>query len=46
MDRPNNSVAEDTFFQVNKSLRCRGSLLDLSTPKIMGVLNITPDSFS
>ncbi|MFN8145336.1 MAG: dihydropteroate synthase [Bacteroidia bacterium] len=45
MDRPNNSVAEDTFFQVNKSLRCRGSLLDLSTPKIMGVLNITPDSF-
>ena len=23
----------------------KGKLLDLSTPKIMGILNITPDSF-
>jgi len=30
----------------NFSLNCRGSLLDLSKPKIMGILNITPDSFS
>ena len=28
------------------SLNIRGKLLDLSTPKIMGILNITPDSFS
>lgn len=30
------------FFSVN----CRGNLLDLSSPKIMGILNLTPDSFS
>jgi dihydropteroate synthase len=29
-----------------QSINCRGKLLDLSTPKIMGILNITPDSFS
>ena len=28
------------------SLNCSGNLLNLSTPKIMGILNITPDSFS
>ncbi len=28
------------------SLNCRGSLIDLSVPKIMGILNLTPDSFS
>ncbi|SFC09216.1 dihydropteroate synthase [Kaistella jeonii] len=28
------------------SLNCRGKLLDLSTPIIMGILNLTPDSFS
>lgn len=28
------------------SINCNGKLLDLSTPKIMGILNITPDSFS
>ena len=27
------------------SLNCRGRLLDLSTPVIMGILNLTPDSF-
>ncbi len=26
-------------------LNCRGTLLDLSLPKVMGILNITPDSF-
>lgn len=29
-----------------QSINCRGKLLDLSTPKVMGILNITPDSFS
>lgn len=28
-----------------KTLNCNGKLVDLSTPKIMGVLNLTPDSF-
>lgn len=27
-------------------LRCRGQLLDLTRPQVMGVLNVTPDSFS
>ncbi len=27
-------------------LNIKGKLLDLSTPKVMGILNITPDSFS
>lgn len=28
------------------SLNCRGRLLDLSEAKVMGILNLTPDSFS
>ena len=28
------------------SINYRGKLIDLSTPKIMGILNLTPDSFS
>ena len=27
-------------------LHAKGRCLDLSTPKIMGILNVTPDSFS
>ncbi len=27
------------------TLNCRGYLLDLTTPKVMGILNVTPDSF-
>lgn len=27
------------------SINCKGKLIDLSIPKIMGILNITPDSF-
>jgi dihydropteroate synthase len=27
------------------TLNCKGTLIDLTTPKVMGVLNITPDSF-
>jgi dihydropteroate synthase len=30
---------------MKKLLNCRGVLLDLSTPVVMGILNITPDSF-
>ena len=27
------------------TINCKGKLVDLSTPKVMGVLNVTPDSF-
>ncbi len=27
-------------------LNCAGKILDLSTPQVMGILNVTPDSFS
>jgi len=27
------------------SINCNGKLIDLSSPKVMGILNITPDSF-
>ncbi|MDR2243578.1 MAG: dihydropteroate synthase, partial [Providencia alcalifaciens] len=27
-------------------IKARGRLLDLSTPQVMGILNVTPDSFS
>ena len=27
------------------SINCKGKLIDLDTPKVMGILNITPDSF-
>lgn len=27
------------------NINCKGKLIDLSTPKVMGILNLTPDSF-
>ncbi len=27
------------------TINCKGELIDLSTPKVMGILNVTPDSF-
>jgi dihydropteroate synthase len=33
------------MFSEKTLLNCRGRLLDLSTPKVMGILNVTPDSF-
>lgn len=30
---------------MKKTLNIKGRILDLSTPKVMGILNITPDSF-
>jgi dihydropteroate synthase len=27
------------------TINCQGTLVDLSTPKVMGILNVTPDSF-
>ena len=36
-----NSTKNNTGFSIN----CKGELIDLSQPKVMGILNITPDSF-
>jgi dihydropteroate synthase len=36
---------QSKIFSVNKTLNVGGRLVDLSVPKIMGVLNVTPDSF-
>lgn len=36
---------KDTFFQKKKSLRFRDSIFIINKPIIMGILNITPDSF-
>ncbi len=34
-----------TFFSKKSTLRIRGKIIELSAPKIMGILNVTPDSF-
>ncbi len=39
------NAREGTFLMMNFSLNCHGKLVDLSTPTIMGVINLTPDSF-
>lgn len=33
------------FLNGRTTINCRGKLVDLSTPKVMGILNVTPDSF-
>jgi len=38
-------MAEKNFFEPKQSLNIKGRLIDLSSPKVMGILNITPDSF-
>jgi dihydropteroate synthase len=38
-------AAKDTAFHIQKTLNIRGKILELSTPKVMGVINITSDSF-
>lgn len=40
-----NSLHKDTFFSSQKSVNCGGRLLSLEKPLVMGILNITPDSF-
>jgi dihydropteroate synthase len=37
--------AKDTFFSKKRTLNLNGSLLTLDTPVVMGILNVTPDSF-
>ncbi len=36
---------KDTVFSKKNTINCNGQLIDLLKPKIMGILNITPDSF-
>jgi dihydropteroate synthase len=39
-------AAQDTLFRGRQTLRCPGGhVLDLSRPRVMGILNLTPDSF-
>ncbi|WP_052252155.1 dihydropteroate synthase [Kaistella solincola] len=40
------SAVSPPIFPVFRTINCRGRLIDLSEPKIMGILNLTPDSFS
>lgn len=37
--------AKDTFFSRKSTINCKGELLDLTYPKVMGIINITLDSF-
>jgi dihydropteroate synthase len=39
------SRVEDTHFPKNRSIRIKDKLIDLSLPKIMGIINLTSDSF-
>ena len=38
-------MAKGSIFYEKKTLNIRGNLVDLSTPRVMGILNVTPDSF-
>lgn len=40
------SLSDSSTLQRSNSINCNGRLVDLSSPKIMGILNLTPDSFS
>lgn len=36
---------QNNTLQTSQSLNCNGTLIDLSIPKVMGILNLTPNSF-
>lgn len=38
-------MAKDTFLNRKATLNSKGKLIDLSSPAVMAILNITPDSF-
>src|ERR1700749_311927 len=38
-------MAKDTLFKKKGTINTGGKLIDLSVPKVMGIINITPDSF-
>jgi len=39
------SNKDTPFKKKNRTIRCGNKIIDFSSPKIMGVLNLTPDSF-
>lgn len=40
-----NIMDKDTLFYKKHTIRCKSKLLDISSPQIMGILNLSPDSF-
>ena len=38
-------MAKDTFFRKKATINAAGKLIDLQQPRVMGIINITPDSF-
>jgi dihydropteroate synthase len=38
-------MAKDTFLNAKRTLNVKGKLVDLAVPRVMGILNLTPDSF-
>lgn len=38
-------MVKDTVFHKKTTLNAGGKLIDLSSPKVMGIINLTPDSF-
>lgn len=37
--------AKDTVFKLKKTLNIKGKIMDLTTPVVMSIINVTPDSF-
>jgi dihydropteroate synthase len=38
-------VTKDTFFRKKETINAGGKLISLATPSVMGIINLTPDSF-
>ncbi|MDB5134144.1 MAG: folP [Mucilaginibacter sp.] len=38
-------MTKDTFFRKKETINAGGKLISLATPKVMGIINLTPDSF-
>jgi dihydropteroate synthase len=38
-------MLQDKFFETKSTINCRGKIINLSTPLVMGVINLGPDSF-
>lgn len=39
------ACSKSTYCMLSMYINCKGKLIDLSTPKVMGIINLTPDSF-
>jgi dihydropteroate synthase len=38
-------MLQDTFFETKTTINCRGKIINLSVPLVMGVINVGPNSF-